>query len=146
MARERILRGGQEIGELDRLVAGHAGDRRLAGDIALREGVDDRLAEALLIVEHVMRNAQRFGNATGVVYVLSGAARTGAMGGRAVVVELQRHADDVIAFALQDAGDHRRVDAARHGDDDAGFFGAAGKIEAVHGAFTVRRSMPMAGI
>ena len=56
-----LARGLQKVGELDGLVAGHARDRRLAGDIALGERVDHRLAEPLLVVEHVMRNAERLG-------------------------------------------------------------------------------------
>ena len=55
--RAEFLRGGQEVSELDGLVAGHAGDRGLEGDIALGEGIDHRLAEAILVVQHVMRNA-----------------------------------------------------------------------------------------
>ena len=38
---------------------------------------------------------------------------------RAVVVELQRHADDVVAGLLDEPGDDGGIDAARHGDDDA---------------------------
>ena len=59
-----VLRGGQKVGKLDRLVAGNAGNRRFAGDIALGEGIDDRLAEALFIVEHVMGDAERIRDAT----------------------------------------------------------------------------------
>ncbi len=62
------------------------------------------------------------------------------MGGGAVVVELQRDPDDVVAFTLEEAGDNRRVDAARHRDDDARIFRTAGEIEAVHGAFVPLRS------
>ena len=76
-----LLGGRQKIGELDRLVAGDARNRRFAGDVALGEGVDHRLAEALLVVEHIMRNAERFGDAAGIVDVLAGAARAGAVVG-----------------------------------------------------------------
>ena len=79
-----------------------------------------------------MRNAERLGDAPRIGDILAGAARAGAMGGRAVIVELQRHADDVIAFALQEAGDDREIDAARHRHDDAGLFGPSRKVEAVH--------------
>ena len=70
--------------------------------------------------------------------VLAGAARAGAMRRRAMIVELQRDADDVIAFALQEAGNDGGIDAARHGDDDAGVFRASWKVEAVHGSFVLR--------
>ena len=76
-----------------------------------------------------MRNAERLGDAAGVVDVLAGAAGALAVRRLAVIVELQRHADDVVAGALQQAGDDRGIDAAGHGDDDAGPLRAAGKIE-----------------
>ncbi len=47
------------------------------------------------------------------------------MGRGAVVVELQRDADDVIALGLEQRGRHRQIDAAGHGDDDAGVLRAA---------------------
>jgi glycerate-2-kinase len=101
-----FLRRRKQVGELDSLVAGYAGDRRLAGHVARREGIDHRLAEALLVVEHIMRNAERLGNAPCIGNVLPGAARAGTMDGSTVIIELQRHADDVIALALQQAGDN----------------------------------------
>ena len=91
-----------------------------------------------------MRDAERLGDAAGIVDVLAGAARAGAMRRRAMIVELQRDADDVIALALQQAGDDGGIDAARHRDDDAGVFGPSGKIRLfigllfriVHGALS----------
>ena len=85
-----------------------------------------------------MRDTERLGNTAGVVDVLAGAAGTCPVRRGAVIVKLQGDADDIIAFALQDAGNDRRIDAARHGDDDAGVFWASGKIEAVHGSFNLR--------
>jgi hypothetical protein len=98
------LPGGlEEVAELDRAVALDAGDRRLAGEVALGEAVDHRLAEALLVVEHVMGNADGLRHAAGVVDVLAGAAGALAVHGGAVVVELERDADDVVALALESA-------------------------------------------
>jgi hypothetical protein len=48
-----------------------------------------------------------------------------------VIVKLQGHADDVIAFGLEQGSRHRGIDAARHGDDDPGIFRPAFKIETV---------------
>ena len=42
------------------------------------------------------------------------------MGRCAVVVELQRHADDVVAGRLDERRDDGGIDPARHGDEDAG--------------------------
>ena len=88
-----LARRRKQVGELDRLVAGDAGDRRLAPRIALGERLDHRLAEARLVVEHVVRDAEPRRHLARVVDVLAGAAGAGAMRGGAVVVELQRHAD-----------------------------------------------------
>ncbi len=108
-----------------------ARDRRLALRIGLGEAVDHRLAEAVLVVEHVVRNRQPFGDTAGVVDVLAGAAGALAVDGLAMIVELQGHPDDVVALLGHQPGDDRRVDAARHGDDHAGFRRRLGDVEAV---------------
>src|SRR5258708_28113149 len=66
-----------------------------------------------------------------IVNVASGAARALAMGGRAVVIKLQRDADDIITLGFQQRSRHRRIDTARHGDDDPCVLGTAFNIEAV---------------
>jgi hypothetical protein len=48
------------------------------------------------------------------VDVLAGAARALLLQRLSMIVELERHANDVITFALQKCRDDRRVDAARH--------------------------------
>jgi hypothetical protein len=51
-----------------------------------------------------------------------------------MVIKLQRHPDDVIALRLEQGGRDRRVDAARHGNDDTSVCRPAVVIEAVgHG-------------
>ncbi len=126
-----LARGRQQVAELDRLVAVDARHRRLARHVALGEAVDHRFLEAALVVEHVVRNADALGDRAGVVDVLAGAAGALAVGGGAVVVELQRDADDVIALGLQQRGRDRGIDAARHGDDHAGVLRPTFEIEAV---------------
>jgi hypothetical protein len=69
-----------------------------------------------------MRNAERLADAAGIVDILAGAAGAGAVDGGAMIVELQRDAENVVALPLQDAGHHGAVDAARHGNDDARIF------------------------
>ena len=95
--RAEVARGFKQVAELDRLVALHARHRRLARHIAFGETVDDRLLEAAFVVEHVMGNADALGDGARVVDVAAGAAGALAVGRGAVVVELQRDADDVIA-------------------------------------------------
>ena len=81
-----------------------------------------------------MRDADPLGDVARVVDVAAGAAGALAMGGRAMVVKLQRDADHVIAFGLQQGSRHRGVDAAGHGDHDPRVLRAAFEIQTVsHG-------------
>ena len=133
--RAKFARGRQQIAKLDRAVALDAGHRRFAERVAVGKIVDHGFAEAAFVVEHVMRNADPLGDVAGVVDVLAGAAGALAMGGRAMIVKLQRDADDVIALGLQQRSRHRRVDAARHGDHDPGVLRTAFQIQTVeHGS------------
>jgi hypothetical protein len=72
-----VLRGLQEVRELDGLVAGDAGDRGFAGDVAVGKAVHDLLLEAAFIVEHVVRDADLLGRPAGVVDVDARAAGLG---------------------------------------------------------------------
>ena len=126
-----IPRGLEQIGEFHVLVAGDAGNRRLACDIGARERLDHLLAEALLVVEHVVRNAEPGGDVARVVDVLAGAAGALAMGRRAVVVELHRHADDVVALAASSAATTVELTPPGHRHDDAGVRGRLGEAQAV---------------
>ena len=78
-----------------------------------------------------MRNADPLGDIARIVDVLPGAAGALAMGGRAVIIELQRDADDVVAFRLQQRSRRRRIDAALHGDHDPGFLRTSLDIQTV---------------
>jgi hypothetical protein len=81
-----------------------------------------------------MRDIELLRDAAGIVDILAGAAGALAMRRLAVIVELQRHADDVVALAFQQSRHHRGIDPAGHRDNDARVFGAAGKFETVeHG-------------
>ena len=145
--RAELARGLQQVAELDRAVALDAGHRRLAERVALGKGVDHGLAEAVLVVEHVMRNADALGDIARVVDVLAGAAGALAMGRRAMVVKLQRDADDVVALRLQQRSRGRGVDAAGHGDDDPGILRTAFEIETVEHGFksSMRARLPRSG-
>ena len=109
----------EKIAELDLLVAGDARDRRLAGGVAFGEAVDDGGGKAALVVEHVVRNAERICNPARIVDVLAGAAAALAARGGAVIVKLQGYADNVVSGPVHQRGDDRGIDAPRHGHDDA---------------------------
>ena len=73
------------------------------------------------------------GDAPRVVQVVDGAARAEAhfaVGVRSgVIVQLHRQADDLVPLTSQQRGGHRRIDAARHGDDYTHFCLARNSLE-----------------
>ena len=127
----QIPGGFEQIGEFDVLVAGDAGDRRLAGDIGARERLDHPLAKPRLIVEHIMGNAEPRRHVARVMNVLSGAAGALAVDRLAMVVKLQGDADHVVTFVGHQRGDDRGIDTARHRDHDAGVPRRLGEAERV---------------
>ena len=67
-----------------------------------------------------MGDAESLRHAAGVLNVLAGAAGALAANRLAMVVELKRDADHVIALTLQKGRDHGGVDPSGHGDDHPG--------------------------
>ena len=117
--RAEVLRRLHKIGEFDELVAGDAGHGSLAAGVARGEFVNHLLAKLALVIENEVRNAESRRDISRIVNVAPGAAGALAVRGFAVIIKLHRDAHDVIALLLQQSGDDARVDAARHGDDDA---------------------------
>jgi hypothetical protein len=69
-----------------------------------------------------VRHAESGSRPAGIVQIVERAARS--EGGTAVlpgplIVELHRHADDVVTVIGHERRGDRRIDAARHRDDDA---------------------------
>ena len=91
----------EQVAEFDGLVAFHARDRRFALKIAFHETVDDGLFEIVFVIEDVMREAFFFCDAAGIVNILPRAARAFFGDGRAVIVKLQRDADDIIPLFME---------------------------------------------
>src|SRR5262245_23871633 len=116
-----LLSRGQQLVELDLLVAGHTWDRRFAGSVAVGKGLHDGRFEALLVVQHVVRNGQTIRHATRVVNVLAGAAGPGPSQRLAVIVELQGDADDLVTLLFQHRRRDRRINAPGHRYDDSAF-------------------------
>jgi len=133
--RAEFARSLEQIAKLDRTVALDARHRRLAGSIAVGEIVDHRFAKTILVIQHVMRDTDPLGDIARIVDVLAGAAGALAVGGRAVIVKLQRDADDVVTLGFQQRSRRRGIDTARHGDDDPGVLRTAFEIQTVeHGS------------
>jgi hypothetical protein len=86
-----------------------------------------------------MRNADPLGDIARVMDVLPGAAGALTMGGGAMIVKLQRDADDVVALGFQQGSRRRRIDAAGHGDHDPGVLWTPFEIQTVeHGSGRLR--------
>src|SRR5439155_374579 len=91
-----------EIGELDGLVATDAGHRGCAVEIARDEVVDHRSAETRLEIEHIVGNAELGRDPAGIVNVLSSTAGPLAPDRLAIIIELERDADDIEPRMLEE--------------------------------------------
>src|SRR3984885_7268265 len=80
------------------LIAGDTRNRGFARDIGSGEWLDDLLEEALLVIEHIMGNAEPRCDVARVVDILSGAACALAVRRLPMVIELHRVADHVVAL------------------------------------------------
>jgi len=124
-----VARNPEKITKLDPLVASNARDRGLTTAVIIDKIVDDRGAKAALVVEHVMGDAETIGDLGGIVYVPPSATSAGTPRCGAVVVELQRGADDLEALLDEQCRGYGRVDATRHRYDDAMTGRITGKVE-----------------
>ncbi len=115
----QVARHVHQIAELDRLIAAHARNGRLAAQIGVGEVLHHLLAKAALVIEHIVRDAQGLGRHAGVQDILAGAAGALLGQGRAVVVELQGDAHHVIARTLEQGCGDRGIHPAGHGHHHA---------------------------
>ena len=90
----------------------------MAVGVALGEVVDDRILEALLEVQDVVGDAQLVSDVFRIVNVLTGAASTFFADSLAMIIKLERHADDLVTGFGENRGNTGAVDAAGHGDHD----------------------------
>ena len=100
-------------------VAAHTGARGLAVEVALDEGADDLALELAPAVEGVVRDAQQVGHPPGVVNIFWRAAPAADAPVVGRVPEMERDADDLVAFGDQTRRRHRGVDSSTHGDQRA---------------------------
>ena len=117
--RAQIPRQREQVREFHAHIAAYARDRRAPRQIFVGEALHDRVTEAALIVEHIMRDAELVGDRARIANILPSAAAARPAHGRAMIVELQRHADRLGARARGQCSHHARIDTTGHGDDDA---------------------------
>ena len=125
----KLAREGDQVDELDPLVAQRTGHRGAPRGIFVGELVDHPGAEAAFIVEHIMRDAEPVAHRLGIVNVLPRAARAGALDRLAMVVELERDPDHLGAGLRGQHRDDAAVDPARHGDDDPRGLGSVSEMK-----------------
>ena len=94
--------------------------------------------ELRLVIQHIVRNANLIRYIAGIVNILPRAAGAFLLDGCAMIVQLQRDADDIVALRLQHGGHNGTIDTARHGSDNARFRGWFGKSKRVHTAIPGR--------
>src|ERR1035437_3754268 len=107
------------------VIAQAARDRRASGKILRDERTHHVFFEAVLLVDDVIRNAKRLGHAACIVNVVDGAAAPLHGLGHALVTsqsalvpQLKRESDDVVALLAQQCGDGGGVHSSRHGHGD----------------------------
>ena len=109
----------EQVGEFHPHIAAHAGDRCASCHIFVSEMVDYRLPEPAFVVEHIMRNTQLVGDCAGIANVLPCATGSYPLHRAAVIVQLKRNANCFCARACGECCNDRRINAARHRDNDS---------------------------
>ena len=125
-----VMAGGDEVGverlgprrqrrELQVAVAVHAGNRRAAAGVLAHEVRDHLLGELPLEIDDVVGDADAPGHTPGVVQVVDRAAGAEADFSLALVVQLHRQTDHLVALLREERRSDGGVDAAGHGYDDS---------------------------
>ena len=138
---------GQET-ELDLVVARDARVGRPPVLVLPTEVVDDEGAELPLHVQHVVGRSQDAADRPRVLHVVQGAAPPVVFGQIRLVdvVQLHRHADDVVTLPAQQQRGNGRVHAAAHGDDGAvgdGWAGSGAHTSIVAGCNPIVKRYPV---
>jgi hypothetical protein len=115
--------GGEELVELEVVVAEGAGDGGASGEVLGYEGLDYIGLEAGLLIDDVVGNVELLGYVAGVVDIVDGAAaaldgfwHSLVSGEAALVPELKGEADELVALSAQEGSDGRGVDSSGHCD------------------------------
>jgi hypothetical protein len=117
--------GNQQLVELQMIVAKAARNRRAPAQIILHKWPHHVPLEALLLIHHVIRNADFLRDAARVVNIVDRAAAAmhrlrHALAARqpALVPELHRQPYYLVSLGTQHRCDGRRIHTARHGNGD----------------------------
>ena len=86
-----------------------------------------------------MRKAHGFSHTPRIMDIAARATGTFLGQRRPVIVKLQRDTHHIIALFGQNRGHHRAIDAARHGDDDAGLRRGLGQVKRIEHPGLIQR-------
>ena len=112
---------GEQVAELELLVAHHARVRRATGGVFAGEIIDDQPLELARLVDDIVRDAERMRHAARVRDGLRPATLVLRARDAVLRPDLHRHADHVVALLLQQQRRDGGVDAAAHAEQDAEF-------------------------
>ena len=117
----------KKLVKLQVIVAETAGDGRASGKVLVDEGTDNVALETLFVIDHVVGDADGFGHAARIVDVVEGTAtsldRLGhafVPGETALIPELHRQADDIVAVGAKHGRDYGGINSSGHSDGDGG--------------------------
>ena len=116
----KIFRHRQQVFEFHRLITAHTGDGRSPFKISIGKVLYDLFFEIRLVIQNIMRKAHHFGHALGVIYILPRTTGFCFLYGRAVIIQLKRHANNLIALPREHRRADRAIHAAAHRDNNAG--------------------------
>ena len=121
--RANLLRDDQQLIELQMVVAKAARNGRASGKILLNERTHHIALKALLVIDHVVGDADGLGDAARVVNIIQRATASlhrlghALMAGQAALVpELHGQANDFVALGAQHGRDGGGVNSTGHGD------------------------------
>ena len=93
----QIPRALQKICKFNGLITLHTRDGRFTSQITSNKIIDDRILETTFKIQNIVRNIKACRNTPRIMNILPGAAGSFAANGFAMVIELQRNANHIIA-------------------------------------------------
>ena len=102
--RAQLPRGGQQIGEFNRLITAHTGDRGFTAQIAIGEILHHLVVEAIFIIQHIMRNTQPRRNGARIMDINTGTTGAFGLDRDSMIIKLQGDANHLIPLFMQQSG------------------------------------------
>jgi len=111
---------GQEIAKLELFVAHDTRVGGASGAVFAGEVIDDHFLKLIRLVDDIVGNAERVGDATRIGHGLGAAAFILSARDAILGPDLHGDADHIVALLLEEVGRNGGIDAAAHAEQDAG--------------------------